>query len=134
MLYVKNGSERLKKELIELKTKNPELLKLLVDLYHWVDSTYKKDVIITMIFRTDEEQAQLYKDDPKYQAKPFKSPHQFWAGCDLRSSLYTEAEIAGIENYLNKKHNPINYHAWTARNHKIIGSVEHFHLQYLLKK
>jgi len=133
MLKFKNDSARLIAELGELNNKNRPLFDLLQDASQFVTNTYKKDFIITMIARTDAEQAELYKNDPKYQAKPFKSPHQFAHAADIRSSIFSADEIKGIEDYLNTKYNGTNYYKWTARNHVITGGAYHFHIQYVQK-
>lgn len=138
MLHAKNDSKRLKDELKELKNKNKPLLDLLVDLYHWVDNNFKKDVIITMIYRTQEEQDKIYKglkrsDGREYDKRPWRSPHQFWVAADIRSKIYSSSEIEKIENYLNNKYNSSNYFKWTAKNHKVGNGAFHFHIQYSKK-
>lgn len=125
MLYAKNDSQRLKDELVELYSKNVELHKLIIDLYKWISKTYGKDTIITMIYRTQEEQEQIYGKGTKK-----KSPHQFWQAIDIRSRTFTEEEIKGIEDYLNNKYNESNYYKWTAKNHKVGEGAYHFHIQY----
>lgn len=130
MLLAKNDSDRIKQELKDLKTVNNPLLMLLVDLYHWVDKKFNKDVVITMIQRTQAEQDSIYGHNLKYKTKPWKSPHQFGHSCDLRSNIFTDKEIAEIEYYLNNKYNKDNYYKWTAKCHKISKGATHFHLQY----
>lgn len=133
MLYVKNDSERLNKELIGLKTKNEPLYELILDLHQYIDKTYDKDIIITMIYRTQEEQDYLYRNSEKYKKKPFKSPHQFNQAVDIRSWLYTEGEIEDIVEYLNTKYNDSNYYRWTAKVHEVGNNGIHFHIQYYKK-
>lgn len=127
------NKDRLTKELPILMKENKSLYDLLFDLAEYLKETFKKDLVITMIFRTDEEQAEIYKDDAKYKAKPFKSPHQFWQATDIRSLIYTPEEIKSIEKYLNDKYNGTNFYAWTAKNHKVGAGQEHFHVQFLKK-
>lgn len=127
---VKDASQRLTDELKTLMTKNKDLYDLIFDLAEYLKETYKKELIITMIDRTQAEQDEIYKDDKKYKEKPFKSPHQFWQAVDIRSKIYTPEEIKAIEKYLNDKYNATNYYAWTARNHKVGAGSEHFHIQY----
>ena len=133
MLKLKNDSKRLFSELAELEQKNRDLYLLLQDISKYVTETYKKDFIITMIGRTNEEQAVIYKNDPKFQLKPFKSPHQFSHAVDIRSSIFTPEEIKGIEDYLNNKYNNSNFYKWTAKNHIVTGGAYHFHIQYVKK-
>ena len=129
----KNGSNRLKSEYDTLSSKNQALKLLIDDLAFFIKDNLNKTLVITMIYRTQEEQDGLYKNDPKYQIRKFKSPHQFWHSVDIRSLIFTDLEIKQIEDYLNKKYNPTNYYNWTARNHKISGQQFHFHIQFSSK-
>lgn len=124
----KNDSKRLQDEFKELETKNKELHDLLKDCANYCFKMFKKTIVITMIYRTQEEQDDIYKDDPKYVAKKFKSPHQLNHAADLRSSSFTSTEIKQIEDYLNLKYNVGNYYKWTARDHNV-GLGNHFHIQ-----
>lgn len=132
MLLAKNDSERIKKEIGDLRSKNKPLLKLILDLYHYIEDTFDKDTIITMIYRTQEEQDNIYKDNEKYKQRKFKSPHQFYHGIDLRSRIYTQDEIDHIVDYLNDKYNDSNYYKFTAMCHNV-GHGDHFHIQYYKK-
>lgn len=129
MLKVKNEQERLFEEFRELRTKNRPLAKLLIDLYHWIDDKYKKDVVMTMIFRTPQEQDYLYRNSIKYKVKPWTSPHQYWHAVDIRSLIFTDDEIDEIVEYLNNKYNNTNYYRWTAKAHKVGEGAMHFHIQ-----
>ncbi len=133
MLKFKDNAARLIEELAALEQSNRPLFDLLQDVANFVSSTYKKEFIITMIGRTDAEQDAIYKDDPKYKIKKFKSPHQFSHAADIRSSIFSSDEIKGIEDYLNNKYNGINYYKWTARNHIVGNGAFHFHIQYAKK-
>lgn len=126
----KDNSPRLKKELDELDKKNPKLADLLTDLCDYVKKEFAKDVTITMIFRTQEEQDEIYKDNEDYQKRRFKSPHQFWHSLDIRSRVFEKEEISKIEDYLNEKYNNSNFYKWTAKCHEVSGHGEHFHIQY----
>lgn len=126
----KNDSERLEKEFNQLNQKNPELRRLLMDVAFFTKRKFNKNIVITMIYRTQEEQDEIYKDDSKYKTKKFKSPHQFFHAADLRSSSFESSEIKKIEDYLNNKYNENNYYKWTARDHTV-GLGMHFHLQFV---
>lgn len=136
MLIFKNDSQRLIDEFFELKTKNRALYDILQDLAAYTDHYFKKLVVITMIYRTEEEQDQLYKGKIKkgkrYEDKKWKSPHQFWHSADLRSSVFTKEEIDKIVEFLNYNYNKTNAYAWTAECHDI-GAGMHFHIQYSKK-
>lgn len=125
----KNGSARLSSEYKQLSTENPYLYNLINDLNQYINDTFSKNLVITMIYRTQAEQDYLYRNSAKYKERKFKSPHQFWHGVDIRSRTFTSEEIAKIEQYINDKHNAANYYKWTAKNHTV-GSGYHFHIQF----
>ena len=137
MIKYKNDSERLAQELQELQHKNVELYELLVnDLAPWVSTMFGKDLVITMIYRTDSEQDEIYggktkSDGREYDVKPWKSPHQFYHSVDLRSNSFTISEVKTIESYLAMKYNSSNYYGFTAKNHNV-GLGDHFHLQFVI--
>lgn len=130
----KNDSERLKVELGELKYKNFQLYHLLYDVCDYCKHKFSKSVVITMIYRTQEEQDSIYKDDPKYKVKKFKSPHQIWSAVDIRSSTFETSEIEILVNYINNTYNKLNYYGWTAKNHQVGNGALHFHLQFSKKE
>lgn len=131
ILY-KNDTDRLKEEHIELKERNPDLYDIIDDVCDWAWVYCKKDIVITMIYRTDAEQDSIYKDDPKYQQKKFKSPHQFYHAVDLRSSTFDTEQIQKLVDYLNEQYNGTNYYKWTAKCHDV-GLGDHFHIQFVRK-
>lgn len=128
-ILFKNDSDRLKTEYKELSTKNRDLLDIIIETAQYCRHTFNKNIVITMIYRTEVEQDSIYKDDPKYKVKKFKSPHQFWDAFDLRSSQFETSEIEKLVNYLNTIYNSTNSYSWTAKNHNI-GLGFHFHIQY----
>lgn len=129
---LKNDSTRLKTELDSLKEKNKPLYDLVFDLADWIKDQFKKEVIITGIFRTNEEQAAIYANDAKYKKKPFKSPHQFWDALDLRDSVFTKEEIPKIVQHINDNYTKTNAYKITAMDHSV-GAGWHFHIQYRKK-
>lgn len=132
MIKVKNNSKRLIDEIWTLKKENRLLLIILFKLRDFCKEKFNKDVVITMIGRTDAEQDELYKNDSKYLVKKFKSPHQFWHALDIRSFIFTKDEIKQIEDFLNNNYNAANYYNWTAKCHNI-GAGDHFHIQFFKK-
>ena len=49
----------------------------------YVKETYGVDLECTQIFRTQAEQDEIYRDDPKYIKSPWMSVHQSWRGIDF---------------------------------------------------
>lgn len=120
---------RYEKELKELITKNKPLYNLLLDIDAYSTEFFKKEIVITMIFRTEAEQNYLYRNSARYKAKKFKSPHQFWHAADIRSFIYTKSQIDELVDFINDKYNDSNYYKFTADCHDV-GSGMHFHIQY----
>ena len=130
---LKNDSPRLKTELAELLKLNKSLYDILFDLADYVKDSFKKELVVTGIFRTDQEQDEIYKNDAKYKIKKFKSPHQNYTAFDLRDSTFIPDEIKNIVKYLNDKYNKTNTYTWTALDHSV-GKGYHFHVQFVHKK
>lgn len=128
----KEQSERLKREHLELASKNPALYNLLGDLDTYVFDNFKKNVVITMIYRTQAEQDYLYRNSDQYKKRKFKSPHQFHHAIDIRSRTFSNEEINQIVAWLNAKYDSDNYYSWTSKCHDV-GSGAHFHLQFVRK-
>jgi len=129
----KNDSERLKNEYNALIDKNKDLYDAINDLALFMRTKLNKSLIITMIYRTDEEQAEIYKNSPKYKEKPFKSPHQFWQAWDTHSLDLSTAQISTIVDYLNQKYNETNYYSVTCMYHEIDNLGYHLHSQFIKK-
>lgn len=126
---MKGLSKRLSKEYEDLASLNPSLRAVIEDLNEYVNLTFKKTLTITMIGRTQVEQDYIYKDNPKYKKRKFKSPHQFWQAVDLRSRTFTKVELIQLTDYLNSKWDSSNYYKWTAKVHTV-GHGMHFHIQF----
>jgi hypothetical protein len=129
----KNDAHRIKMELLTLRRVNRPLYDMMHDLAQWIGEKFDQETIMTMIYRTQEEQDHLYRNSERYKKRKFKSPHQFYHAVDIRSRIFDDEQIKQIEDYLNNKYNESNYYKWTAKNHKITGGAYHFHIQYIKK-
>jgi hypothetical protein len=129
----KDGNSRLIKEFKELKSKNRELWKLVADLNAYSQEMFGIIPIITMIYRTEEEQDWLYRASESYKKRKFKSPHQFYHAVDIRSRSFSKDRIIAIESYLNNKYNASNYYKWSAKCHEVGSNGMHFHIQFCKK-
>jgi hypothetical protein len=67
----------------------------------YVFNEFGKLLIITEIFRTDEEQDFYYSNDPAYKVSPWRSTHQEWRAADIRGTIYAPDELKKIEKFLN---------------------------------
>jgi len=123
---------RINQEYKDLYEKNRHLQDIILECQMYAYHKWGKNITVTMIYRTDAEQAEIYKDDPKYKEKPFKSPHQFWQAFDLRSSTFDTTQINELVNMLNTVYNNTNGYKWTSVCHDV-GKGEHLHVQYVRK-
>lgn len=63
---------------------HPGLKHILYWLSGWVEiNTSAKRIIVTDLIRSQEEQDEIYGNDPRYGEKPWKSVHQFGRGADI---------------------------------------------------
>ena len=122
MLSFKTSRER--DEYAALREHNPKLQDMLIDLVPYVQNKMGKDVVVTSIYRSPDEQNELYTNEPK---KVPNSPHETWQAADLRSSIYTQAERDDICSYLNTHWHNANGKI-VAFCHAIAGNVMHFHI------
>ena len=123
MINFKTSAER--DQYVELATKNPKLSELLIDLDDMIGRNYKKNMVITSIYRSPEEQAALYA---KSAHKVPNSPHMTYEAVDLRSWTFTDVERDEIISYLNKRYtNPDGRRVSMC--HAITGGAIHFHIQ-----
>lgn len=132
-------TDRIRKEFDKLTTKNWELRQLLVDLNEYTELTFKKNITITMIDRTQEEQDAIYRGTVRrgrsYDKIPWKSWHQFWIATDIRTRNFTIFEIKNIVNYLNRVYTGVNKRPKTATFHEVTKADgtkmgKHFHIEF----
>lgn len=128
-------SKRIGDEFQLLTQKNPALAQLILDLTDFVRVEFRKDVMMTMIYRTQNEQWDLYKKTDGAKTKR-TSPHMRWEAVDLRDWIYTAHEKAAIEKWLHKHYDATNQLAKLGSGsrtywlHRIKGQALHFHIQY----
>jgi len=129
---LKFKTTRQETEFGELQTNNPGLYDIGIKTATFVLNAFNKDVVVTEVLRTRAEFDALYSATPA-EKRPKTSPHLFGNAFDLRSRIYTEAEIKQLLNYLNNNFkNPSGLP--TALYHKISGNVEHFHVAHTASK
>lgn len=138
MLLFKDDSQHLKDEFDRLRTENNELWEMVLNnIVPYCQTNFSKDVTVTMIYRTQEEQDRIYKGKTnsrgrEYDKDPWRSPHQFWHSVDLRSRNFTPQEIQQVSDYINNLYNPLNFYRFTISNHDV-GLGWHWHLQFVRK-
>lgn len=122
-------TDRIAKEYEVLQQKNLKLWRLmsLADQFSKLELG-GKEITLTHIYRTLEEQIELYKDTPEAQ-RPKTSPHQLYQAVDIRSSTYNQREIERLVNFFNQ----FTYQGGQRKvsmYHMIAGQALHFHVQY----
>lgn len=128
-------TKRIGEEFHTLKRKNPALTQLILDLTDFVRVEFSKDLMMTMIFRTQQEQWDLYTktDGPKTKRI---SPHMLWNAVDIRDWIYTPQEKQKITKFLQTHYDKSNRMSKLGNGsrtvwlHKIKGQAMHFHIQY----
>jgi hypothetical protein len=129
-------TERVRQEYEQLKGCNAPLAALVQDLAEFVKVEFRKDVVMTMIFRTQEEQWALYEKTDGPQTTRV-SPHMLWQAVDLRDWIYTPKQKQAIGGFLKRHYDATNrlprLHGGsrTYMLHKIKGGAMHFHVQYV---
>lgn len=111
----------------ELFTRNKALYHLIEAAAIYTSYEFNKPVILTSVFRTEQEQAKLYEHLPIDQ-RPH-SPHQDWKAVDIRSWVYSDDEIQRLLKFFNT-FTLIEGQRKVALYHEIPGNVKHFHIQY----
>lgn len=119
-------TEREGREFLQLK---PRLKIIMTLLEQFFTVEFKKDILVTGCFRTQDEQDAIYKDNQKYQEKPWQSVHQFWRGCDVRVIDWTPKERDRTLMYLNSfTYDDTRPEMKTAIIHDV-GAGNHLHVQ-----
>jgi hypothetical protein len=119
-------TERIHNEFIDLQnTKNKKLGSILNILDEYCQIEFGKDICLTEVFRTPEEQVELYR---KSASHPKTSPHMYWKAVDVRSSDWTLVQR-------NRMLQVLNSFTYTSGQGKVVSFVHdvgnglHFHVQ-----
>lgn len=124
---IKFKTDRIKNE-FDWKKIKPKLIRLIELISLYVELKYKKNILITGLIRTQAEQDSIYKNNPKYKKKPWRSVHEFGRGGDLRSWTFTKEQIADIKKFANMI--PYRKGKNTCVVHNV-GRGIHFHFQVI---
>jgi len=121
-------SNRIRDEYTQLMGKNPKLFDIVTTLANHVKDKYEEDLTITCIYRSPEENEELYKNTP-IDKRPKNKPHTLWGALDIRSADFSLPEIKELENFINKRWPKLNG-SKTAIYHVVDGGAPHFHIQW----
>jgi hypothetical protein len=124
-----------KTERIENEWNGEQITQKMVDLTNMVnlysEIEFGKSIVITCIMRTAPEQYEIYKNNPKFQKKPWQSTHQFGRAIDIRSHIYSTDEIEKIVSFANMvTYDPKRPNKKTALAHTV-GAGFHIHFQVM---
>lgn len=119
-------TNRIKKEYKTLKKKNPELYQIVKYVEFQALHRFKKNIVITEIYRTEKEQRRYYK-------KYFISPHQRWLAVDIRTRNFTKEQIKTLVSKVNEMFEKSSRYIPTAFYHNI-GLGHHIHIQFKERK
>lgn len=128
MIVFKDNDPRLEAEFKYDTIVNSKLKKILYMLALYCEVEFGKDITITELYRTQDEQDQYYEDNQRYKEKPWKSVHQFGRGADVRSKNFEPDEAERIIKFLKCVTYRDGSKSQTVVHHDI-GLGEHFHIQ-----
>lgn len=117
---------RIQNEWVTLQAQNLTLFNIIKSAALLVQLNFNKDLTITEIFRTPQENSNLYTNS--VEPPPGSRPHTTWNAVDLRSSTFTPGEIQQLLTFLNQ-YKVFEGKKKCAAHHKIKENVFHFHVQ-----
>ena len=88
---------------------------------------YKRGINLTHIFRSNEEQREIYKNNAKFKVAPWGSTHEYWRAIDVGVNAFDEEERQRMCNFVNKRFNYYGSHNCCVYHN--VGKGWHFHLQ-----
>lgn len=101
---------------------------IVIWLLGYVEQYFHLELVITQIFRSQQEQDEIYKDNENYKVKPWASVHQYWRGVDIRISDFTTEQQKTILGLLNNIFSYATPGKFTALIHDV-GQGKHLHIQ-----
>jgi len=110
---------RIADEFLDLAQMNPRLKGVLLALEQFTEVELGKGVVVTCLRRTPDENVAC--------GGIVLSPHLTWEAADLRSSIYSESDIAKMLQFLNCF--TYRHGKQTAMYHQVQGGAPHFHIQ-----
>ncbi len=126
---MKFKTPRQEDEFIRAKAKIKEIV---LSAASYMMDKYKYEIVVTEVFRSQAEQDDIYKNDPNYKIKPWRSVHQDGRGVDLRTNDMTKAMIDDLRDYLNTiPYDPKRPEKKTCLVHEVDNHGNHFHIQTL---
>lgn len=116
-------TDKIKQQFKELEKHNRSLSLIVKAIDKRFKKDLKKDVVLTEVFRTFEEQDKIYGKNASI------SPHMVWEAVDIRTHGISDKDIRSLLFALNNTFNEINIYPVTAIFHDI-GLGPHLHIQF----
>lgn len=115
---------------MELQRTNPGMIKILQAVDQYVTTKYAKNLQVTEVYRSAEENKAIY-------GKPKKTAHTVWAAVDVSSGEFDGDQIRDIvsfirDNFDGTNSNPMRGHG-SALYHSV-GKGYHIHIQWAPKR
>jgi len=97
---LKFKTKKLKTELFDIAQTDPRVRALTQELGFWAQKLFTKDLVITCVWRTEEEQVRIY-------GKPVSSAHFCQPQCravDVRANhdYFTQNEMQNLDSFIKK--------------------------------
>jgi len=95
----------------------------------FIYSNFGKSIVLTELFRTQEQQDKYYSNNPAYLLNPWKSVHQYGRGADISAKYLTPEELTSISKFINSI---VKYSSFNEKDTLIthdIGFGNHIHIQ-----
>lgn len=121
MIITKNNSD-----LKEYSICHPVLLELLFYVDDFVYTNFGKNICVTEVYRTDEEQNKLYPDNLKKVSLHMLTPVQ---AIDIRSWEFNEKEVEALNIAINDGWDFGFKNMQCCIFHKLKSGAYHFHIQ-----
>lgn len=103
---------------------HPKLIAILYDLANYVNECYNVDIEVTHVFRTEEQQRDIYgKDSTNY------SPHQFWNAVDIVLANRDHTKLKHLEEYVDSRYKYYGSPGFTTSLAHDVGLGRHLHIQ-----
>ena len=123
---------RFKRKRIEQEWNSDQLhfrVRILALVLDWYCKKYVnvRGINLTHIFRSNEEQRDIYKNNTKFKLAPWHSTHEYWRAVDVGVNAFTETQRQEMCNFVNKRFNYSGSHNCCVYHN--VGRGWHFHLQ-----
>jgi hypothetical protein len=108
-----------------------KLRNIVLMIAHYSYSFFDKTLTVTGVYRMQIEQDRIYKDNPKYKKKPWRSVHQEFRGVDLRVSNLNDEQIKTLLSIANTIQYDLKRPTKKTALMHDVGEGNHIHVQVM---